>query len=200
MLLVSKKHKRRFITWFLIIIVLFVTCVPVAISVNSKIKEFFVSIVDRVTSLFAGAKLFRSGSLEWRKIENKYAMSLIRKYPVFGIGLANAYRPKNAWLGDKGSYIHNGYLWIILKTGIVGFVPFLLFYIRFLIRGFRNWHSIKDTFLRAAVIGFTLSCTGIMLASIVNPLFTQGFSIIVISTMFGLTEVIIKNKKEETAG
>ena len=47
------------------------------------------------------------------------------------------------------------------------------------------------------MLGFTLSGLGILLANIVNPMFIQWFSIVVIATMIGLTEAIIRiNEKD----
>jgi len=143
--------------------------------------------------------MFRSATLEWRRIENEYAFMQIRKYPLFGIGLANDYRPHIFGMGDWATrYIHNGYLWIILKMGLIGFLPFLWFYLRFLLRGFSSWKKIEDAILRSAVTGFMLSGIGILLVVIVNPMFMEWKAIVMIATMIGLTEAIIRiNESEE---
>jgi len=60
--------------------------------------------------MFTGRKVFKSDSLEWRKLENKYALQKIAKNPFLGIGLGNDYRPPIFSSNDTlTKYIHNGY-------------------------------------------------------------------------------------------
>ena len=194
MILISKKGKKRVLAWFMITTILMSVFSFTFFSIGGRSKEYLISVSERLSSLFEGEKMFRSETLNYRRLENEYALRQIVKHPLFGIGLANAYRPYVLGSGDwfYHQYIHNGYLWILLKMGLIGFLPFLWFYIYFLYRGFSNWKKIEDVFLKSAVIGFTLSGAGILLAVIVNPMFMQWFSIVVIASMIGLTEASIR--------
>jgi len=71
------------------------------------------------------------------------------------------------------------------------------FFIIFIIRGFGNWNKIKESYMSALLIGFTLSGLGILLVTIVSPMFMQWYSIVVISVSFGLGEAIIRINKRE---
>jgi len=51
--------------------------------------------------------------------------------------------------------------------------------------------------LKSVVVGFMLSGVGILLAAIVIPVFMQWFAIVVIATMIGLTEAIIRINEEK---
>jgi hypothetical protein len=86
-----------------------------------------------------------------------------------------------------------------MDMGIIGFSSFFFFYLRFIKHGLSHWRNIKDSLLQSAVIGFTLSGIGILLAAIVNPMFMKWYSIVVITTMIGLTEAIIKINHVELA-
>jgi O-antigen ligase len=153
---------------------------------------------ERFSSMFTGRKVFKSDSIEWRKLENKYALQKIAKNPFLGIGLGNDYRPPIFGSNDTlTKYIHNGYFWILLNVGLVGLLPLMWFFIRFIIRGFGYWSKIKDTDMNALLAGFTLSGLGILLVNIVSPMFLQWYSIVVISVSFGLGEVIIRLNKGE---
>jgi len=198
MMLISKRGKKRVIGWFVIAVILMSVLSFVFLSLGGTPKEYLISISDRFSSLFAGEKMFRSATLKWRRIENEYAFRQIEKYPLFGIGLANIYRPCLLGMNDNLThYIHNGYLWIIMKMGLIGFLVFFWFYLRFLFRCFSNWKNIEDVILKSAVTGFMLSGTGILLAVMVNPIFMQWFSIVVIATMIGLTGAIIRINESE---
>ncbi len=192
-LLVSKKYKKRIIAWSLIMFIVTSLVIILFLGIGGKPREFAVSTLDRVVSLFNGEKLFYSDSLEWRKMENYHATRVILTHPVVGIGLGNSYRSQISGSADKlTDYTHNGYLWILWNMGLMGFIPFLWLCAVFLYRGFLNWRYAEDNFLKAAMIGFTLSYTGIMAACLVNPMFSQWFSIIVIGIIMGINEVIIR--------
>ena len=194
-LLISGKSRRKLTARVAAIIIVAVILFYTFLGIGGRSREIIVSFSDRFTSLFAGRRLFHSASLNWRSKENRYAVEHIKERPIFGIGLGSKYRPGGTWRDDEGTYIHNGYLWILMKTGLIGFLPFMWFYISFLIRGFQNWRQINDAFLKAAFLGFTLSGTGILLAAIVNPLFMEWFAIVIIAVMVGLNESIIRISK-----
>ena len=198
MIMISKKSKRRVIAWFVIVVILMSALSFIFLSLGGRPGAYVISVSDRFTSLFAGERMFRSSTLNWRRIENEYALRQIIKYPLFGIGLANDYRPHRFGMAEWiGWYIHNGYLWIIVKMGLIGFLPFLWFYIRFLFRGFSNWKKIEDGILKSAVTGFMLSGIGISISALITPIFMEWSGIVVISTMIGITEAIIKINERE---
>ena len=198
-LLVSKAHRKRIIAEFAIALILMSTVIGLLVGIGGKPREFAVSTLDRTFSLFSVEKLFSSGSIEWRKRENYYATRTILSHPIVGIGLGNSYRPRIFGSTDNLThYTHNGYLWILWNMGFVGFIPFMWLCIAFLARGFLNWRHVKDDFLKAVMIGFTLSYVGIMLACLVNPMFMQWFSITIIGIMMGINEAIIRiNEKSQ---
>jgi hypothetical protein len=193
MILLSKRGKTRVMVSFMIIILLISVLSLSFASKGGLFKEYLYSVSERFTSLFAGERIYRDETLESRRIENEYLLKKIAKSPLIGIGLANDFRP--SIFGNKDIftlYIHNAYLWILASLGLIGFLPFFWFYISFLVRSFLNWKKVKDVYLKAALTGFMLSGLGILLVAIINPVFMQWYSIVVISTMIGLAESIIK--------
>lgn len=200
MLLTGGQARRRVIfvlsVWLLIITVfltLFLLSNP-----RGRVGETIQAISARISSLFRGTELYESGSLQYRRIETEYAVKQITKHPLIGIGLGNDYRPSIFGADDKlTDYIHNGYLWILLKMGLIGFLPFLWFYFGFVVRGFKNWEKMGNNYFRSLLTGFTLSGLAVLLSNLVNPMFMQWFSIVVLSIIIGLSEGIISlNEKE----
>lgn len=197
MFLVDSAARKRFmrmsLIWFLVI---GLSLIPILLSdPGGGGRQSINALTDRFDSLFKGRDTYADASLEWRRIENRYALERIAKDPLIGIGLNNDYRPR-VFGPDENltSYIHNAYLYIVLNFGIMGALPFFVFYFGFILRGLRRWKKIQDNYLKSLVLGFSVSGIGIILACMVDPIFMQWFSIIVISIMTGLNEVIIGSK------
>jgi O-antigen ligase len=164
---------------------------------NGRLSEYLDSTAERFTSLFQGNDLYEKDTLLDRKIENEFAFDKIRSHPIFGIGLGNSYRPFEEWNPKINLYIHNGYWWILMKTGFLGFIPFLIIGINFFFRGFLMWHKIADEFLRGMAIGNTLAFLAICISATVAPVFMQWQTTPVIGMIWGCNELIYKFNDSE---
>ena len=106
-----------------------------------------------------------TGSYSFRDIENEHAVKTIQNNPVFGIGYTRPYRPQLYYPEDKlRHFVHNGYLWILLKLGLAGFIPFLWFSYLFIKRGLGNWEKINNDSHKAIVLGSVVWYLGILRA------------------------------------
>ncbi len=167
---------------------------------GGRFGEITGAVSDRFATLLSGKEVASERSLEDRYLENYYAMRKIAENPVMGIGLGNHYRPAVFGADDDLTfYVHNGYLWLLTDTGFVGFAFFMWFYIGFLVRGIRSLSRLEDDFFRALIAGFTLSGVGVLFMVMVNPVFMQHFSIVVLAIMIGLTEAMIRIDEERRA-
>ena len=103
-------------------------------------------VATRFDTLFNPDTLGES-SLAYRQVETEYALPQIASHPLIGLGLGANYRPLDNRIDfgvlayDKLAYIHNGHLWMILKTGIIGY----LFFIWFLFLFFATQFKILET-------------------------------------------------------
>ena len=79
-------------------------------------------IVDRVSSV--GREVDHGESYEWRRIEDEYAVKKIVANPLFGVGLGGEYQPiRNKGMSvEQTRYIHHGYLYLVLKFGVLGII------------------------------------------------------------------------------
>jgi O-antigen ligase len=145
-------------------------------------------------------------SLNWRKIENGYAFSTIASHPLIGLGMGFIYRPWDPRLDQRGSgstsfdfrtFIHNGHLWILLQSGVLGYLSFLWLSFAFLIRGFRCWRSITTDRMRGVVLGFTLVYLGVLIVAVVSAPFVRWYWTPIIGIVMGINEVIIKKFRME---
>jgi hypothetical protein len=188
------ESKKRLLALLLAVAILAGSLGPLLGNLSGRVDKAFYAVSGRLISLFAGKKLIKSESLEDRYVENRYALKQIGDHPILGIGLGNAYRPEVFGLNDElTNYIHNAYLWILTDMGLLGFLLFFWFYFRFIIRARNNWRKIQDNFFKAAVVGFMVSGIVMLFMAMVIPIFMEWNSIVVIATMIGLTEAIIRN-------
>lgn len=193
--------RRRLMLWSVAIGVAgFIIVLPFAAQPDSRIGGLIYSTVERAATL-GDAETVEEGSLEWRYIENGYAFHQIASAPILGLGLGSRYRPLDLRLDsrpdewDARKYIHNGHLWILVKTGMLGWSAFLWMSVTFLVRGFSLWRT--QPAWRGTALGFTLAYTGLLIAALLLPIFTDWPWIPVIGSMLGVNEVIFRGLSEE---
>jgi O-antigen ligase len=95
--------------------------------------------------------------------------------------------------GDFRKFIHNGFLRILLDSGLLGFLFFLWLSFAFLIRGWRYWRRIPDKQLKGIVIGFPLAYLVVLIAAVANSTFVQWNWTPVLGMMMGINEVVFRN-------
>lgn len=97
--------------------------------------------ITRVLSVRSeGAGL--SSSLGWRLIENEFARQTIINNPLLGVGPGGEYKPRLIDMrafSAQTHYIHNGYFFIMLKIGLVGFILYMAHYLHIMWHCFREW-------------------------------------------------------------
>ncbi len=192
-------QRLRLLRWAVLglAILAFVFAIP-----GSPLASWGNAALDRVLSLQQGT-LERDMSAILREAELQFALRKVAEYPVFGVGIGNAYRPwiqlfdyfPNALTADSRGltwYCHNAYVWIWVKMGTLGLGPFLWLCFAFLYRGFRNWRRIPDVTWRAIVLGFTLAFVGQMVSNLVAPNFIQSWVLIIYPVMMGINELVFK--------
>jgi O-antigen ligase len=145
----------------------------------------------------------QDSSFNWRLLENGYAYSTIASHPWIGLGMGFTYRPYDPRLDIPGDpydfrkHIHNGHLWILLQSGLLGYLSFMWLSLAFLVRGFRYWRSIVDDRMRGVVLGFTLVYLAVLVAAWVNSTFVQWRWTPVIGIVMGINEVILMKFRQE---
>lgn len=190
--------RRRLIGWGLVVVILLTAILPIAFDrPDSQMTNLVRGSFTRLSTLWS-TKTLGEDSLQWRFIENEYALEQIISHPLLGLGMGARYRPFDPrldWLGmdwDARQFIHNGHLWVLLSTGILGYASLMLLSARFLIRGFRNWQCISDAHLRGIVLGFTLAYLGVLISAVVNQPFGSWTWTPIIGIMLGVSEVVFK--------
>jgi O-antigen ligase len=119
-----------------------------------------------------------------------------------GLGLGASYRPltpKDYENFDGRTFIHNGHVYILLKSGIFGYVGLLWFLLGVLVRGLRHWRRIPEPYTSGIVLAFALTSLGVLIVSLVEPyVMTSGWTP-VIGVIAGINEVALKMVSQENS-
>lgn len=126
-------------------------------------------------------------SLKWRVYETEMAIQAIKKSPLIGHGLGYKYHNKE-YFESAPYYLHNNYLFIWMKMGIIGLIAlgvFLLGLIKEALNVYKE-HNRNDIF-RGIAISTVAFMAAMIPASIVKPIFAESPStIILLSLLYGI--------------
>lgn len=143
------QERRKFVNWSVGILLIAGIILTIVFNIpNTKVVGLVNASVERLQTIFSlETYQGQDSSLNWRTIENGYAVDQIITHPILGSGMGSTYRPYNSRLDTPANnlrwFIHNGHLRILLDSGIIGYLAFIVLSMVFLIRGFRNWKNIK---------------------------------------------------------
>lgn len=203
-ILISIRDKIRFVNILILAALVGAFLVVPALALNqAKTKDLFGSTAARMETLF-NPNTINTDSVQDRFVENSYAVPQIVSHPFIGLGLGANYRPRDRRIDygtitwDKFAYIHNGHFWVMLKTGLIGYLFFMWLLIRFIVRGFRNWNRIRDPYFKGILLAFAAVVVGIIVADLVNPIFRASYWTPLIGIMLGTGEVIINTNRVDT--
>jgi hypothetical protein len=174
----------------------FIILVHVLAEPESQVARLARASIERLGTLTGVSKVFSDSSFQWRYSEYEHALPQISSHLLLGLGLGARYRPFDSRLDsvdfDGRAYIHNGHLWIIMKTGLLGYLALMWLSLASLVRGFKYWRRVADPKMRGIILGFTLTYLGVMIGTIVNPMFMQWSWTPVIGLMMGVNEVTLR--------
>jgi len=205
-------YRRRLIGWGVLAIssAAIILLVLYFSDPNSRASRLVGASMDRLGTLAnSGTFQGQDSSLNWRMIENRYAISTIASHPLIGLGMGAQFRPWDSRLDpadprvsgyDFRKQIHNGHLWILLQSGLLGYLSLMWLSLAFLMRGFRYWRSIANARMRGVVLGFTLVYLAVLIAAVANSTFMQWRWTPVIGIMMGINEVILRLPNQDPQG
>jgi O-antigen ligase len=196
--LIGEKKRRRLLLIILMILLSIAFLIVIAITFwgpESGLLTLAEDALFRFSTLFDPATYFDpSSSLRWRDFEYKNALPQIISKPFTGLGLGARYRPftEKDWEEFDGrGYIHNGFIWILMKTGLFGILGVLSFLIGVIVRGVRHWKNIPDLKYRAFTLASMLVTIIVIVVSNVEPYVMTDYWTPVIGVIAGINEVIL---------
>jgi O-antigen ligase len=202
--LANGPERRRLVLWA-IAAVLSVTVILLAVMEQPQSHGAILvraALARASTLVNSGTYKDPSSSLRLRDYEYSYALPKILARPILGWGLGVSYRPLTSedWPGYDGRrFIHNGHVYILLTTGVVGYGALLVFLLSILIRGLRNWRRIPDAYMRGRTLAFALMSLAVMIVSIVEPYVAESAWPPLIGIFAGINEVTMRKAHQPTS-
>jgi len=144
---------------------------------------------------FTGGLQSREPSFNYRILETKIALRVIKDNLIAGVGYKYRLDTPEAAV----SYLHNGYVSILMVQGLIGFIPFLWLIVAFFLRGLEIYRNLNESpykgLVHGLIGGFWLILMGAFLG---NGLQHGNTTILCLMLIMGLCEVIYKlNKASE---
>lgn len=197
MIMLRKPELSRFVVNLLVFggVAIVVVALLTITESEAGLTRYLGVLLERMSHLFSEKILSPEENLMPRLIEIQYAWVQITQSPIWGIGLNTFYRPAFYAQDPLRNFIHNAYMGLWLKTGLLGLISFLWFSILGVVRGLLHWRDTQGGFLRAVILGFTLAYLGMMFSNLVAPSFVHYSILSIYGVILGINEVVFAHSK-----
>jgi O-antigen ligase len=161
------------------------------------------ALTSRVTSVFTVGDTLASASLEWRIFELDAATRSLFQHPFLGVGLGNDYRDitllqgeASGWLWQLGGnsrltrFIHDSYLYVAVKMGILALGAFIWFCVAFLVGGTRSYLRMPDSSEKLIVLAIVSSFAGLLEWVVFEAHLMHTPGMVTLGLMVGLVAVV----------
>jgi O-antigen ligase len=159
-------------------------------------KEYINIIIALTGRLSSLENLTMDISMLNRFVESEAVWELIKQNPIIGYGLGKTYifrpllpRELPTW------YVHNGYLYIWLKTGLIGLGALVIFYSISLKNSLQCLKVYRQSKLSSLSLGISGLLIAIGVVSITSPQFIQRDSLLILAVSIGIIEVLRRKKQ-----
>jgi O-antigen ligase len=179
------------------IIVVFVMTVVVSVSAVGAIAvvkpRIFEVAIERVASTAQEGD--PNSSLGWRFVEANYAWISLARSPLIGIGLGAAYKPFERVTGSESDllfmrYIHNSYLGVWMKMGILGLLAVLWTISQTFYLGWRMAKNASHPGLKMLAATVVAGFSAPIFTSMTQPEWLASTGITYFALMIGMLAVI----------
>ncbi len=190
--------RRKLTTYPRILLLVVGAALLITLGLRAKILQTDIVkdvIYSRSLSTVSAIRNLRDDTLYMRFMEYHYAWKKITENPLLGIGFGTAYRPNifgnvEYERESNGTFVHNGYLAIQLRMGLLGSLVFLWLMLTFFYRVLSRWKKIKEPFYRAVVVGIAASILGVLIFNITTSAFLYIYWISMAAVGMGIAEKI----------
>lgn len=159
--------------------------------------SLFAHLSKRFLSGFSTKLSMETASNYARLIEYRASWEKIKKNPIFGYGVGYTLPLRNP-ISQKISEewaVHQSYLMITLKMGVIGLLAFLWMFYVFLRSGLRESRNIENSYYKGLSYGFIANSIGLLIIGLTNYDFASVVNNFYLA--FAMGGVIIINSKRE---
>ncbi|MCJ7509169.1 MAG: O-antigen ligase family protein [candidate division Zixibacteria bacterium] len=157
-----------------VFLIAIVSCIIfIGVSLFLPVENFSASVSKRFESSFR-VQPFSSGLL--RLVEYKASLEKIKESPFFGHGFGYILKYRPPWSSEIRSqwYIHQSYIYIVLKMGLFGLIAFSWLFYVFFKDSIRSCRKIQDRFFKGLTFGFI----GNVFQALISGLTNYDFAVV----------------------
>lgn len=140
----------------------------------------------------------------YRDYENYNLAKTAVNNPIFGTGFGKRYEQPIPLVNIRfplRDYIpHNQIIWVLVKTGTIGFFAFWFFFNAFVARGTLILNRLEDPYLKAVIIFVLIAVINQMVVSFFDLQLTYYRNMIYLGSLMGLLPAIERLGSERTDG
>lgn len=169
------------------------TVVAVAAILFPKLLvDLFVGVGHRLAMLGG-----RDLSLQSRLLESGAALKDFARSPILGYGLGARFTffDPISYMTSDSWYIHNGYVFLLFKFGIVGTFLYMVFYLHIIASTWREASRSIVESDKVLLLSFTSVMGAMLLVNLTSPQFYDRVSILIVTVMWGITAGISRRRK-----
>lgn len=195
----SVLKKQVAIKGFIVLFLGFLLCIAGWAGVlGSRMEKYLDAGADRVTTMTASG-MQQDRSFMGRFEESRMLLEKLKNRPLLGFGLG-ALTQRVTWGGedDKESlrsyetgYVHNGYVYLTYKLGVLGLLAFLLLFSYFSIYSLKMLKRSKNPEIGAVYAASICFVISIVPHSLVNPRNMEGQWVFIIASAMALSHLCL---------
>ena len=165
------------------------TLVLVALAVTKP--EVFDAIGERVMSV--NDEVEQGQSLAWRYQENAFALRALERSPLVGVGLGGDYKPVLKESDpEQARFVHSGYLYLVLKLGLLAVVPLVWLYVVFVRQALAVRKVSGDPRLKAIALSAFAVALVPLVTAMTRPEWMSPETIASIAALMGLVVAVAR--------
>lgn len=150
--------------------------------------RIFLDIIGGIGSRVAHTGL-SDPSLANRLAESAGVIKYIKRSPIVGYGMGASFSFYNLLYDftDTGLYVHNAYLYLLFKSGLVGLVTYLLFYLYMITSTFMTALKSKVITEKTMLLSFVSIMSVMMVVSLSSPQFYERVPVLILTVLWGIS-------------
>lgn len=163
----------------------------VLLFMDQLLFDILAAMSDRLATLFATSLDL---SVRNRLVESAAAFDKILGSPIWGYGLGAFYHYRALIPSEMPTwYVHNVYLYLWMKIGLIGLIVFLVWYLTVITHGYRVYRRLEDPLLKPLLLSVVSLLISMIPLAVTSPQFIQKDAILFVAFGAGLIERLYRS-------
>lgn len=188
--LIGKFYRKK-------LILSLILCSLLLFAIVLAVPDYRNAFIERYLSIFS-EETYQGYSLSHRYTENEDAFKRIIRNPFIGISIGNSYR-YNLWepeFATASTYIHNGYLYFILKFGLIIIIPLVLILIKILKQSYKIYKLKNNIISNMFGLCTLVTIFRLLVTNITQPDFAHYSTATLIGILLAISDCALNLSQE----